>query len=406
MLPADLKESNFAAYPPMAARAAREQLSILQQMPLCLAPVYLRELIATDVHFPAERRNLTAQFRYLQSLDTVGRDKVMAGFRAVSLPDDFAREDWVNHPQRFMEKMTAYLWSSHQIEQFQAAARNYGDASAEAVSSSREPQSRVAVVALGRELVNENYPLFRKLRPNGVFFAHVEQEVGFQELTNWCSQRAAQHAGDYAHWYIDGGEPQAIEDKNISRMSWQGYAAMRSGVTRMMTKLIQSGTGGPEILRTQMADLTPADAGVPQQIQDTVMDNFVLRVFTEGSGTQIFSTTFAQWSAREALRRAEPATLLVRYAARQKQQPMNEMLEDKPLSNDVDPAGSLVDADMGAYYTWLNLQRLPGKGDAAGFLAWSEAHQQAVAIGAGLPRGTVSSQPVRLSQLLKMITPA
>ena len=135
------------------------------------------------------------------------------------------------------------------------------------------------------------------------------------------------------------------------------------------------------------------------------MDSFVLRVFTEGSGTQIFSTTFAQWSAREALRRAEPATLLVRYSVRQKQQPMNEMLEDKPLGNDVDPAGSLVDADMGAYYTWLNLQRLPGKGDA-GFLAWSEAHQQAVAIGAGLPRGTVSSQPMRLSQLLKMITPA
>jgi hypothetical protein len=405
MLPADLKESSFVDYPPMAAKAAREQLSILRQMPLCLAPVFLRELIATDVHFPAERRNLAAQFQYLRSLNTADSNSMMAGFRAVSLPDEFAQEDWVNHPQRFMEKMTAYLWSSHQIETFQAAARKYGDASAEAVAATREPQSRVAVVALGHELAKENYPLFRKLRSNGVFFEHVEPDAGFQELSNWCSARAAQHAGEYEHWYIDGGELQPGIDKNVSQMSWHGYTTMRNSVTHMMTKLIQSGTGGPEMLRTQMADLTPAEAGVQQSAKDAAMDSFVLRVFTEGSGTQIFSTTFAQWSAREALRRAEPATLLVRYSVRQKQQPMNEMLEDKPLGNDVDPAGSLVDADMGAYYTWLNLQRLPGKGDA-GFLAWSEAHQQAVAIGAGLPRGTVSSQPMRLSQLLKMITPA
>lgn len=405
MLPSDLKESSFADYPPMAAKAARDQLSVLQQMPLCLAPVFLRELIAADVHFPAERRNLAAQFQYLRSLNTADRNGMMAGFRAVSLPDTFASEDWVNHPQRFMEKMTAYLWSSHQIETFQAAARKYGDASATTVAASREPQSRVAVVALGQELAKENYPLFRKLRSNGVFFEHVEPESGFQELTNWCSARAAQHGSEYEHWYIDGGEPHSGLDKNVSQMSWQGYAMMRNNVTRMMTKLIQSGTGGPEMLRTQLADMTPTDAGVQTSAKDAVMDSFVLRVFTEGSGTQIFSTTFAQWSAREALRRAEPATLLVRYSVRQKQQPMNEMLEDKPLGNDIDPAGSVVDADMGAYYTWLNLQRLPSKADA-GFLAWSEAHQQAVAIGAGLPRGTVSSQPVRLSQLLKMITPA
>ena len=29
---------------------------------------------------------------------------------------------------------------------------------------------------------------------------------------------------------------------------------------------------------------------------------------------------------------------------------------------ELDLAGSLVDADMGAYYNWLNQQRLPGAG--------------------------------------------
>ena len=75
-----------------------------------------------------------------------------------------------------------------------------------------------------------------------------------------------------------------------------------------------------------------------------------LKLLTEGSGTQIFSTSFTQWAARESLRRAQPLTLLVRFAPRQRQKPMNEMLFAKAESVELDPVGSLVDGDMGAYY--------------------------------------------------------
>src|SRR5206468_695715 len=79
-----------------------------------------------------------------------------------------------------------------------------------------------------------------------------------------------------------------------------------------------------------------------------VLDRFQVKLLTEGSGTQIFSTTFAQWTAREALRRAQPLTLLVRFAPRQRQKPMNEMLSASREVADLDPLGSLIDADMGA----------------------------------------------------------
>ena len=45
------------------------------------------------------------------------------------------------------------------------------------------------------------------------------------------------------------------------------------------------------------------------QPEDQVMQRFDVSLLTEGSGTQIFSTSFAQWAAREALRRAQPLTL-------------------------------------------------------------------------------------------------
>ena len=63
---------------------------------------------------------------------------------------------------------------------------------------------------------------------------------------------------------------------------------------------------------------------------------------------------------REAMRRAQPITMLARFAPRQRMASMNELLKRDPLTQQTDPEGSLVDADMGAYYTWINQGRLPG----------------------------------------------
>ena len=71
------------------------------------------------------------------------------------------------------------------------------------------------------------------------------------------------------------------------------------------------------------------------------------------------------------LRRAQPLTLLVRFAPRQREKQMNELLAEHQRPPDLDAQGSLIDGDMGAYYTWLNQQRLPGEEKSA-FLAWFE----------------------------------
>ena len=68
-----------------------------------------------------------------------------------------------------------------------------------------------------------------------------------------------------------------------------------------------------------------------------------------------------------------------------------------------DPPGSLVDADMGAYYTWLNQQRLSG-GDKATFLVWFEDQQEAVAIGPKFDRDKRSNTPIDLRDLIAQIT--
>jgi hypothetical protein len=157
---------------------------------------------------------------------------------------------------------------------------------------------------------------------------------------------------------------------------------------------------GPEELRTDMARLVPVDLGM-DKAGDPVLDRFKVKLLTEGSGTQIFSTTFAQWTAREVLRRAEPLTLLVRFAPRQRQRPMNEMLLSPKANPELDPIGSLVDADMGAYYHWINQQRLPGS-ERSAFLVWFEGQRQALVISPSLPKRTESSSELDLGQLLSL----
>jgi hypothetical protein len=59
----------------------------------------------------------------------------------------------------------------------------------------------------------------------------------------------------------------------------------------------------------------------------------------------------------------------------------------------------LIDADMGAYHTWINQSRLAGAHQAR-FLVWFEKHSLACAIAPSLPRGKTSTAVANMRQVL------
>ncbi len=71
-----------------------------------------------------------------------------------------------------------------------------------------------------------------------------------------------------------------------------------------------------------------------------------------------------------------------------------------PLRQPQDKEGSLIDADMGAYYSWINQSRLAGA-EQSRFLVWFEDHSLACAIAPTLPRGTTSTTPITMRQILQ-----
>jgi len=78
---------------------------------------------------------------------------------------------------------------------------------------------------------------------------------------------------------------------------------------------------------------------------------------------------------------------------------MNELLSNTESNPEPDLKGSLIDSDMGAYYNWINQQRLPGA-EQSSFLAWFEGSSQAVAIGPSFARGASSNSAVKLEDII------
>ncbi|PYU48336.1 MAG: hypothetical protein DMG48_20695 [Acidobacteria bacterium] len=397
MLPSELKPEQFNGYPPEARKLVTEYVASLRRLPLSFLPSLLREVIEYDFKFPAERRALEKELANLNSLSSEQIKDWLQGFAQIRLSFQLENSDWVNAPSQFVEQLSSHLWTTHQLDAFRIAAVAYADRLRAVVPAELPPVPRLGITVIGQGVTAHDEPLFRKLRSHGAYFSGVKPENGLELLLNVIAARAKAHPLPYAHWYIDGGQA-AAHDPALTCVSYHALEPVRAALSAKIRAEIQRPGMGPEALRTHLAQLRPADLGLGKA-GNLVLDRFQVKMLTEGSGTQIFSTTFAQWTAREALRRAQPLTLLVRFAPRQRQKPMNEMLSTSRDVAELDPLGSLMDADMGAYYNWLNLQRLTGA-DQSSFLVWFEGHNEAVAIGPSLPRGTVSNTSASLEQLL------
>ena len=401
MLPRDLKAEHFAGYPSEARKLATDYLAALQALPLSFLPSLLREVIDYDFKFPAERRALDKELSNLISLSGEQKKDWFREFNAISLSPQLEQFDWLNQPGQFVEQLSAHLWTTHQLDAFRTAATDYADGLRAAMPPEPPRIPRLGITVIGQGVVTYDAPVFRKLRPHGAYFNRVVPENGLQLLLEAVAARAKANSVPYGHWYVDGGRA-ADHDSTLTCISYDALDPVRASLLRKIQAETARPGMGPEALRTLLAQLRPPDLGLDQP-GDSVLDHFQLKLLTEGSGTQIFSTSFAQWAAREALRRAQPLTLVVRFAPRQRQKPMNEMLSSINNAVELDPIGSLVDGDMGAYYNWLNQQRLPGA-EQSSFLAWFEDHHEALIIAPSIPQATESSKAADLRELLSWIT--
>src|SRR5215475_6560214 len=127
MLPADLKPERFNSYPPEARKLVSDNIATLQRLSLTFLPSLLREAIDYDYKFPAERQALDKELSKLSSLSNVQFDDWFQGFSGIHLSPEMENFDWVGLPAQFVENLSSYLWTTHQLDAFRKAATEYGN---------------------------------------------------------------------------------------------------------------------------------------------------------------------------------------------------------------------------------------------------------------------------------------
>jgi hypothetical protein len=403
--PRDLKPHSFIHYPPQARSLAVANLTILSRIPLSLLPLILRQVITFDWLLPVERVQLSRQFRWLDQMDAPSFDRLTASFARFPLPQELLHIDWVNHPQLFNESLSAYLWSQHQIDEYHQAAQEYEQHLQDAVSPAPPEVPRWTLVMIGRGSQSTDRGLFRRLMPHGTLFTRVDPSEALDTLFAELQVRVQQHPLEYGHWYIDGAEPHPTS-AGIDGLTVISYNRLVPAARREFALLNEfknqpgrDRAAGVEAVSSYVEALRPEDIGLTGTAAVAPLRHFESSLLTQGAGCQIFSTTFVQWASRECLHRSQPLTLVARFAPRQMNAPLEQLLTRDPLRQAADKEGSLIDADMGAYYTWINQSRLAGA-EQSRFLAWFEDHNLVCAIGPTLPRGKTSTQPATMRQVL------
>jgi hypothetical protein len=397
-----LSPEHFAAYPPQAKRLANAYSDLLNALPVAFAQLLLQQIESFDWRFPAECQEITRQLTFLKSLSNVERNDLLAGFERLRLSPHLAALNWAKSSDEYSEQLSAYLWSTHQIDAFHQAASTYLAKFNSANPPTQLAMPRLGVAVIGKGAGKSSFPLFRKLRAQGVYFSRVDPANGLRILLDAALARAAAHPTPFAHWYVDGGNPETTANNSLVTLSYAGLDSVRKVLLSKIDKAIQNGIPGPEALLTLLHKLRPGEIGLPAT-QSAVLSYFQASLLISGSGTQIFSTSFVQWAARELWRRAQPLTILARFTPRQRQRPMNEMLAGDDAIVQLDPAGSLIDADMAAFYLWLDQQRLPGAAQAS-FLVWFENQSEALVVSPNLPRNTDSNHPVSMRWLIEQVS--
>ncbi len=191
--------------------------------------------------------------------------ELMAPFAALELPAELDEIDWIEQPRRFNERLSASLWSTHQIDAYRDAAHRYEKRLADALQGKPPVLPRLVMVIVGNGVPQTNRVLFRKLRPQGVIFNAVQPAGAFDALVECISGRAKTHPEPYAHWYIDGGTPRPDcgTAQGITSISYEQLAPFAFKELNLVNDFAGNSRPqapiGPEEVQSFMASLGPAD---------------------------------------------------------------------------------------------------------------------------------------------------
>jgi hypothetical protein len=93
---------------------------------------------------------------------------------------------------------------------------------------------------------------------------------------------------------VDGGSSlPGLPSQGVTQIVYPELEPLNAQVLARMQACIEAGTG-PEVLHAQLSEQSQSASSGNPSLHDPCLQNFAFSLLTEGSGTQIFSTSFVQ----------------------------------------------------------------------------------------------------------------
>ena len=223
-------------------------------------------------------------------------------------------------------------------------------------------------------------------------FAALNDAAGHDAHDAWIVE-----AGESLHALCEAGDGGG--GAAATGLSYARLRAYREMLARSLYDKVLSGVSGPQELAAYARglDIDPPERSLLRS--DGVLRAFVRDAFLAGNGTLLVNNTFVEWAAVQALKRAEPRLLAVRFGVRDKMKPFSSLLLfSRPRPTDQvpvleDPLGSFVDAEQLSYYVWLNAEKSAAYRGKTLYLLLAEGVDEMVAIRSGAAGSGADERP-------------
>lgn len=234
--------------------------------------------------------------------------------------------------------------------------------------------------------------LFSALRDSAGHGPHDAWIVEAGESLHLVCEAAAAHQ-------LDGGRSAGKGPACATGLSYARLGAYRETLARSLYKKVLSGVSGPQEMAAYARDLhiRPPEGSLLHS--DGVVQAFLRDVFLSGNGTLLLNNTFVEWASVQALRRAQPRLLVVRFGVRDKMKPFSSLLLfSSPRPTDQvpileDPFGSFIDVEQLSYYVWLNAEKSAAYRGKTLYLLLAEGVDEMLAIRSDVARSEGGALP-------------
>jgi len=347
--------------------AAPEIKELAARLPRTFAPALNDQLNQWTLLFPAEQRRLKAQLDWLSRLSPDECKRLFAPVVEIESRMELPR--WTSSTAGLTVEDTGILARSPYYPQWRTEVEKVfsriddGVEGAEALPG--PPRLLLCVLPSGVPLATQ--PLWPELAKQGTWVS-LEKPFGSM-LGQFASSLARRElrAGLEAiesTWVFecDSRLSPLAESTRATVLCWTALAAIRREFLNRLNTIQRSlravDQAHAELKRMEISRLLGRPIGAQPQLRE-----FVRSLLLSGNGSLVFSNSFIEWGASEALRRVQPQALLACFGIRPKLKPFSSMVlfEDQSRSNPVpeedDPAGSLVDALLLSQYVCLAAQR-------------------------------------------------